>query len=76
MQTVALGWLVVELTDSPFVLGLVTFFRFIPTLLFSPFAGVLSDRFYRVHLIIVAQCLWSIIALLIGLLVVLQRIEI
>ena len=55
MQTVAVGWLVVELTDSPFMLGLITFFRFAPMLLLSPIGGVFADRFNRVRLILIAQ---------------------
>src|SRR5262245_48990448 len=41
MQQVALGWLVLDLTDSPFYLGLASFARSIPMLVVSPFGGVL-----------------------------------
>jgi MFS family permease len=47
MQQAALGWLVLELTDSPFYLGLASFARQFPMLLVSPFGGVLADRVDR-----------------------------
>ena len=76
MQTVAVGWLVVELTDSPFMLGLITFFRFAPMLLLSPIGGVFADRFNRVRLILIAQSAMGIAALVIGLLVAFGWIEV
>jgi predicted MFS family arabinose efflux permease len=44
MQSVGLSWLVLELTDSPFRLGLVSALQFGPVLLFSAVAGVIVDR--------------------------------
>jgi MFS family permease len=59
-QTLVLGWLVYETTESEFLLSLFTAVRLVPLLL-GPFGGVLSDRFDRVRLLIVA-CLWAIAA--------------
>ncbi|MGH2351756.1 MAG: MFS transporter [Chloroflexota bacterium] len=55
MQQVALGWLVLELTDSAFYLGLASFARSFPMLVVSPFGGVLADRLDRRFLIISTQ---------------------
>ncbi|MDQ2977605.1 MAG: MFS transporter [Acidobacteriota bacterium] len=63
MQTVAQGWLVFRLSDSPLVLGLVTFAGAIPTLLLVPFAGVAADRFDRRKLLIATQSLQMATAL-------------
>lgn len=57
MQRVAMGWLVYRLTESAFLLGLVGFTSQIPTLLLSPFAGVVADRFSRHRLTIITQAL-------------------
>ena len=76
MQTVAVGWLVIELTESPFMLGLITFFRFAPMFLLSPFGGVLADRLNRVRLILIAQSAIGISALVIGVLVAFGWIEV
>ena len=54
MQDVALGWLVLELTDSPFYLGLVDFVRFLPLLFFPPLGGVLADRGDRRKLLLIS----------------------
>jgi len=42
MQSVGQAWLVLELTGSPFQLGLVTALQFTPILLLSPVGGALS----------------------------------
>ncbi|HEX9764668.1 MAG TPA: MFS transporter, partial [Candidatus Acidoferrales bacterium] len=47
MHQVALGWLVLEMTNSPFLLGLVGFAQFAPALIFSLPSGVLADRVNR-----------------------------
>ncbi|MBI4466303.1 MAG: MFS transporter [Acidobacteria bacterium] len=47
MHQVALGWLVLEMTNSPFLLGLVGFVQFAPALLFSLPGGVIADRVNR-----------------------------
>lgn len=55
IQRITTPWLVYHLTDSVFLLGLVGFAGQIPTFLIAPFAGVLTDRWNRYHLLIVTQ---------------------
>jgi MFS family permease len=55
MQSVGQAWLVLELTGSPFHLGLVTALQFIPILLLSPVGGALSDRFAKRPIILLTQ---------------------
>ena len=43
MPDVILGWQVLEMTNSAFMVGLVAFARGIPLLLLSPFSGILAD---------------------------------
>jgi MFS family permease len=57
MQTVAQSWLVLKLTNSPLMLGVVTFANYLPILLVALFAGVVVDHVDRRRLIIVAQVL-------------------
>jgi MFS family permease len=47
MTQVATGWLVYRLTESPFLLGLVSFSGQLPAFLLTPFAGVWMDRWNR-----------------------------
>jgi MFS family permease len=55
MQTVAQGWLVLRLSNSAFLLGLVGFAGSIPTLLLAPLAGVAADRLDRRRLLLATQ---------------------
>jgi MFS family permease len=57
MQTVAQSWLVLKLTNSPLMLGVVTFANYLPILVVALFAGVVVDHVDRRRLIIVAQVL-------------------
>jgi MFS family permease len=45
MQTVAVGWLVLQLTRSGVAVGVVTALQFLPSLLFGIYGGVVADRF-------------------------------
>ena len=55
MQTVSQAWLVLQLTDSPFKLGLLGTLQFGPILLLSPLAGVIADRWSRRRLLVATQ---------------------
>ncbi len=55
IQQVAMGWLVFRLTNSAYMLSLAVFLSQIPTLLFSPFTGFISDRFSRKLILILSQ---------------------
>lgn len=52
MQRVAMAWLVLDLTNSPFVLGVVTVLQFLPITIFSLVGGVVADRLPRREMII------------------------
>lgn len=55
IQRVALGWLAWELTKSGTWLGLVVFADLFPTILVSPLAGAVADRWDRLRVTRVAQ---------------------
>ncbi|MEP6487350.1 MFS transporter [Microcoleus vaginatus GB2-A3] len=57
MTQVATVWLVYNLSDSPWMLGVVGFTSQIPTLILLPFAGVLIDRWNRHRVILATQIL-------------------
>ena len=52
---IALGWLMLDLTNSEFWVGMVGFAGGIPILLFSIPAGILIDRVDRRRILIVCQ---------------------
>ena len=66
MQTVAQGWLVLELSGSALQLGVVAFAGSIPSLLLAPLAGVVADRGDRRKLLIGAQVTQMTCALLLA----------
>lgn len=51
MQATAQGWLVLDLTNSPAALGIVSALQILPVLLLSAFAGVMADRVDRRRLL-------------------------
>jgi MFS family permease len=57
MQNVAQGWLVLELTSSPFYVGLVSALGSLGVLLFTIVAGVIADRTNKHRLVIITQSL-------------------
>jgi predicted MFS family arabinose efflux permease len=69
MQSVAQSWLVLELTNSPFRLGLVSALQFAPMLVLSFFAGALADRLPKRRLVLASQSVLFTQALALALLV-------
>ena len=49
-QKIAIGWLTWELTKSSFWLGAIAFADLFPTVLITPFAGVIADRVDRLQM--------------------------
>ena len=63
MQTVAQGWLVYRLTDSPFLLGFVGFASSIPSFFLMLPAGVMADHFDRRRVVGASQWAQALSAL-------------
>lgn len=57
MQQVAVGWLALELSNDPFVVGVVAAAGTLPILVFSLPGGMLADRVEKLRVIRVAQAL-------------------
>ena len=55
MQITTLSWFVLEVTDSPFSVGLVGFFGMAPFFLFGTFGGLLADSVDRKKLVAFTQ---------------------
>ncbi len=69
VQQVALGWLVYRLTDSAFYLGLAGTFSLLPSLILTPFVGVLADKVDRRHILLATQTAALVHSLLLATLV-------
>jgi MFS family permease len=68
MQNVAQGWLMLELTNSPFWLGMLGFAQQVPILIFSLPAGVVADRAGRRPVLLATQTVMMTLALALALL--------
>ncbi len=68
MQTIALGWLVLQLSGSGTAVGLVTAVQFLPVLFLGPLGGVLVDRRDNRHLLLATQAAFALQALVLGIL--------
>ena len=66
IQNVAISWVVYEITNSPFMMGLIMFFNTIPLFLVTPFAGVIIDKFNRHKLLMMIQLLFALQSFLIA----------
>lgn len=70
MQSVAQSWLVVQLTGSGTMLGLVVATQTLPLLLLTPYAGVVVDRVDKRRLLLLTQTSLALLALVLGVLTV------
>jgi MFS family permease len=66
MQNLAQGWLVLQLTNSVFLLGLVGFASSLPTLVFSLVGGVIADRADRRRMMMITQGSMMMLAFLLS----------
>jgi MFS family permease len=76
MQTIGQGWLVLQLTNSAFAVGLVTALGSLPILLFSLYGGVVADRVNKRRFILLLQSLMLAEALTLALLTALHLITV
>jgi MFS family permease len=75
MQTVAQGWLVVTLTNSSFLVGLVGFFAMAPNLLFGLFGGVLADRVDKRRILMTTQTVSAALVAVLATLIATGRVQ-
>lgn len=69
IQSVAIAWLILEITGSPASIGFAVALQFLPVLIFGPYGGVIVDRVDKRRLLIVTQALSGIQAGLLAILV-------
>ena len=66
IQTTAQSWLIFQLTDSPFYLGLEGLCLGLPRVLFSAFGGAVVDRNERKTIFVITQASFFLMALFLG----------
>jgi predicted MFS family arabinose efflux permease len=76
MQKLAQSWLVLQISGSPFLLGLDAFLGEIPIFLFSLVGGVVADRMDRRHILLGSQFVQMGCAFALTALIVLNVVEV
>ena len=66
MQAVAQSWLVLQLSRSGTVLGLVVAVQTLPVLFLAPYGGLLVDRADKRRLLLATQASFAVLALVLG----------
>lgn len=69
MQSVAQGWLVLQLTGSAVDLGVATALQYVPILFFGTFGGVTADRHEKRRILYATQAAAGLLALVLGVMV-------
>ncbi len=62
VQSIGQTWLVLSLTGSPLLLGILGAIQFLPITIFSLFAGVIIDRYPKKQIILMTQCTSMLLA--------------
>lgn len=75
LQYLAQVWLVLKLSNSGTMLGLVLTFQFLPVLLLTSWGGLLADRYPKQKLLYITQTLSGILSLILGLLVLTESVQ-
>ena len=76
MQRIAQDWLVLEITNSPFAVGITTALQFVPMLLFGLFGGLVADRYPKRRVLLITQSLMGVLALVLALLTLTGHIQV
>jgi MFS family permease len=76
MMTVALSWLVLELTGDPFMLGVVSAAQFLPVLVLGLFGGLIADGLPKRRTLVVTQAVAAVLSVTLFLLVVSGAVEV
>lgn len=76
MDQIARGWLIYEMTGSPFLLGLTSALKAAPMLFLSIFAGVIADRYSRKKLMMISQAFSVALNLILAILIVTHTVQV
>ena len=76
MQNIAEDWLVLTLTGSPLMLGVVTAAQFAPILIFGLFGGIVADSLPKRRTLIATQTIAMVLAFLLAFLTLTHQIQV
>ena len=76
MQQVAQGWLVLSLTNDPFMLGLTAVAQFTPVLVLGLFGGIVADHLPKRRTLVVTQTTAMILAAILAILTATHTVQV
>ncbi len=76
MQTVAQGWLVLQMTGSSVDLGIAIALQYLPMLLFGSYGGLVADRYEKRRILYFTQASAGLLALVLGLMVTTDHVTV
>jgi MFS family permease len=76
MQIVAQGWLVLKLTNSAFLIGLIAALGALPSLLFTLVGGVIVDRYSKKKILLITQISAMVLAFVLGILTISEQVKV
>ena len=75
IELTAVSWIIYEMTNSPFLLGLVGLFRATPTILLALYGGAIADRLPRRLVLMCTELTMLVLSLMLGILAVTGHLE-
>src|SRR5438128_1539329 len=75
MQSIGQAWLVLELTHSAWLLGIVGALQFLPVMLLSLFGGVMADRLPKRRMLLFTQSFATLLAFVLWTLVATGQVQ-
>ena len=75
MEMIVLGWMVLELTDSPFLVGLLGFFRMAAMPVLGLPAGILADRANRKSILVMTEGITAALSIVLSVLVFMDEVK-
>ena len=76
MQSVAQGWLILQLTGSSVDLGFAVALQYVPILLFGTYGGLVADRHEKRRILYCTQTVAGLLALTLGLLMTTHHVTV
>jgi MFS family permease len=76
MQRIAQDWLVLQLSGSVTAVGITVALQFLPSLFLGPWAGMMADRFAKRRILMLCQSAAALLAAVLAVLALTQRIEV
>jgi MFS family permease len=76
MQSLAQGWLVLQITGSSVDLGIAVALQYVPMLLFGSYGGLVADRHEKRRILYFTQASAGLLALLLGILVATHHVNV